>query len=269
MTLPPWPGLSMGGEAATKLGLKESPKGADEMRVRATRAYLAGLGTAGTLVLAASMLFILGSAMVAFNGWPKLDGANSPATQFLTAHSSAGASGHRRGTAGVPVAAVTVVSGAQQVALALRDARAFNGTAAGGSTPGSAGKNGTGRLSSPGSRTGSLSTDPGSRTTTPTSGGTPTKTTTPTSTTTGSGSSSGSGSGNGSGTGSGSSGGGNGGSTGTKSGNPTTTTKPVSPGSPVTQPVSTGVAQAATSGGSTATTVSKVTGTISKPATNI
>ena len=108
---------------------------------------MAGLGTAGTLVLAASMLFILGSAMVAFNGWPRLDGANSPVTQFLTAQSAGGASGHRRGTAAVPVAAVTVVSGAQQVAAALKNARAFSGTTGAASHGSSANRGGTGRLS--------------------------------------------------------------------------------------------------------------------------
>ncbi|MGH2895373.1 MAG: hypothetical protein ACRDPM_19200, partial [Solirubrobacteraceae bacterium] len=58
--------------------------------MRATRAYLAGLGTAGTLVLAASILFVLGSAIVTYNGWPKLGGIGSPATQTLTAHPKPG-----------------------------------------------------------------------------------------------------------------------------------------------------------------------------------
>jgi hypothetical protein len=40
--------------------------------VRPSRAYIAGLGTAGSLILGAVLLFVVGSAVVAFNGWPKL-----------------------------------------------------------------------------------------------------------------------------------------------------------------------------------------------------
>ena len=72
--------------------------------MRATRAYLAGLGPAGTLVLAASILFVLGSAVVAYNGWPKLGGIGSPATQTLTAHPKAGShTSSSRGLAAVAV----------------------------------------------------------------------------------------------------------------------------------------------------------------------
>ena len=40
--------------------------------VRATRAYVAGFGTAGSLVAGAAMLFVLASAIVSFRGWPQL-----------------------------------------------------------------------------------------------------------------------------------------------------------------------------------------------------
>src|ERR1700761_8970726 len=71
--------------------IKAGASAADEYLVRATRAYLAGLGTAGTMVLAASILFVFGSAIVTYNGWPKLGGIGSPATQTLTAPPKAGA----------------------------------------------------------------------------------------------------------------------------------------------------------------------------------
>jgi hypothetical protein len=53
--------------------------------VRATRAYLAGLGTAGSMVVGAALLFVLASALVAFHGWPRADGAGGPARVVLSA----------------------------------------------------------------------------------------------------------------------------------------------------------------------------------------
>jgi hypothetical protein len=46
--------------------------------VRATRAYVAGFGTSGSLLAGAAALFLLGSAIVAFRGWPQI--ATGPAT---------------------------------------------------------------------------------------------------------------------------------------------------------------------------------------------
>ena len=40
--------------------------------VRAPRAYLAGFGTSGSLLAGAAVLFVLGSAIVAFRGWPQI-----------------------------------------------------------------------------------------------------------------------------------------------------------------------------------------------------
>jgi hypothetical protein len=51
--------------------------------VRGTRAYLAGLGTAGALVLGAALLFVTASAIVAFRGWPGSDRAPAAARQVL------------------------------------------------------------------------------------------------------------------------------------------------------------------------------------------
>lgn len=43
-----------------------------KITVRATRAYLAGFGTSGSLLAGAAVLFVLGSAIVAFRGWPQI-----------------------------------------------------------------------------------------------------------------------------------------------------------------------------------------------------
>ncbi|MGH2916364.1 MAG: hypothetical protein ACRDMX_15395, partial [Solirubrobacteraceae bacterium] len=78
--------------------------------MRAGRAYLAGLGTAGALVVGAAVLFTLASALVAFNGWPKLADGSLPATQLLTAQARAHAKqSHRAASASrTTVAAVKI-----------------------------------------------------------------------------------------------------------------------------------------------------------------
>lgn len=66
-----------------------------KITVRATRAYLAGLGTSGSLLAGAAVLFVLGSAIVAFRGWPQI--ATGPATVAVTAaHPSAPSRAARR-----------------------------------------------------------------------------------------------------------------------------------------------------------------------------
>ncbi len=49
-------------------------------KVRATRAYLAGFGTAGSLLAGAAFLFVLASAVVSFRGWPQVGDQGSAAT---------------------------------------------------------------------------------------------------------------------------------------------------------------------------------------------
>ena len=51
--------------------------------VRASRSYMAGLGTSGSLVAGAALLFVLASAIVAFRGWPQV--APGQATSFVPA----------------------------------------------------------------------------------------------------------------------------------------------------------------------------------------
>lgn len=53
--------------------------------MRATRAYLAGLGTAGSIVVGAALAFVLASAVVAFHGWPGAGGVDAPARVVLSA----------------------------------------------------------------------------------------------------------------------------------------------------------------------------------------
>ncbi len=53
--------------------------------MRATRAYLAGLGTAGSIVVGAALVFVLASAVVAFHGWPSADGIDIPVRVVVSA----------------------------------------------------------------------------------------------------------------------------------------------------------------------------------------
>jgi hypothetical protein len=79
-------------------------------RVRANRAYLAGFGTAGSLLAGAAALFVLGSAVVAFRGWPQV-GEQSPPTTVVNV--SAGAP-----TDSTAVKRLVAVAAAQSAAAA-------------------------------------------------------------------------------------------------------------------------------------------------------
>jgi hypothetical protein len=48
-------------------------------KVRATRAYVAGFGTSGSLLAGAALMFLLASAIVGFHGWPQVGSPNSVA----------------------------------------------------------------------------------------------------------------------------------------------------------------------------------------------
>src|SRR5437879_1290747 len=79
-------------------------------RVRANRAYIAGFGTAGSLLAGAAVLFVLASAVVSFRGWPQV-GDQSPPTAVVVARASAhaGSTATRRviAVAAAQAAAVT------------------------------------------------------------------------------------------------------------------------------------------------------------------
>src|SRR5437763_11491069 len=45
---------------------------------RATRGYLAGIGTSGSLLAGAALMFVVASALVGFRGWPHVGAQPSP-----------------------------------------------------------------------------------------------------------------------------------------------------------------------------------------------
>ncbi|MBV9467351.1 MAG: hypothetical protein JO206_08580 [Solirubrobacterales bacterium] len=59
--------------------------------MRATRAYLAGFGTTGSLLVAAALLFFLASGFVAFHGWPQGGAPATPGAVTLGGSHPAGA----------------------------------------------------------------------------------------------------------------------------------------------------------------------------------
>src|SRR5712675_342516 len=54
-------------------------------QVRASRAYLAGFGTTGSLLAGAALLFLLASAIVSFKGWPQVGAPSSPIAVAVSA----------------------------------------------------------------------------------------------------------------------------------------------------------------------------------------
>ena len=52
--------------------------------MRATRAYIAGFGTAGSILACAAVLFVIASAVITLNGWPTLSAQHSPAAIRIT-----------------------------------------------------------------------------------------------------------------------------------------------------------------------------------------
>jgi hypothetical protein len=96
--------------------------------VRATRAYLAGLGTSGSLLAGAALLFVLGSAIVAFRGWPQI--ATGPATSAVAVPRAPAPSRVARRLAAV---------------IALRTSRTGGGTAAAHARPHSVSARGPGK----------------------------------------------------------------------------------------------------------------------------
>jgi hypothetical protein len=55
---------------------------------RATRAYLAGIGTSGSLLAGAALMFIVASALVAFHGWPHVAAQPSPGEVVVSPRSA-------------------------------------------------------------------------------------------------------------------------------------------------------------------------------------
>ncbi len=78
--------------------------------IRAPRAYIAGFGTAGSLVAGVAVLFVLASAAVSFNGWPQLDVGTAPSAIVLASNESPTRSAATRRVA-------TVLAAARQTGL--------------------------------------------------------------------------------------------------------------------------------------------------------
>lgn len=87
--------------------------------MRATRAYLASFGTAGSLVACAAVLFVIVSALVAFSGWPEIAGQQAPAAVALNGPASGHAHAQHRPLTTVP----TVVARAPAPRARHRTAR--------------------------------------------------------------------------------------------------------------------------------------------------
>jgi hypothetical protein len=82
--------------------------------MRASRAYIAGFGTAGSLLAGAAMLFVLASAVVAFKGWPQVADQPTP-TAVIVAQRQAPLDEHaihRLQSAGAAVTGATVTAAA-------------------------------------------------------------------------------------------------------------------------------------------------------------
>jgi hypothetical protein len=101
--------------------------------VRATRAYIAGFGTAGSLLAGAAIVFFFASAVVSFRGWPQVGAQGTPVAviagqarpsssrtqvrQFIALASAQTASVTHQASAGTGAAAGRLASGRHRTAI--------------------------------------------------------------------------------------------------------------------------------------------------------
>lgn len=82
--------------------------------MRATRAYIAGFGTSGSLLAGAALMFLFASAFVAFRGWPSVADQGSPVPVSVPQLQGSGSPAYRSllAAAGLrpPVAGTSFVS---------------------------------------------------------------------------------------------------------------------------------------------------------------
>ncbi|MEO6857669.1 MAG: hypothetical protein ABI323_03660, partial [Solirubrobacteraceae bacterium] len=64
--------------------------------VQSTRAYVAGFGTAGSMLAVAAVLFVLASAIVALQGWPRIASQGAPASVQINPAPATGSRVSRR-----------------------------------------------------------------------------------------------------------------------------------------------------------------------------
>jgi hypothetical protein len=79
--------------------------------VRATRAYVAGFGTAGSLLAGAAILFVLASAVVSFRGWPQVGSQPSAASVVVKPTQVSGTSSTQRRLVAAVAASRAAVAG--------------------------------------------------------------------------------------------------------------------------------------------------------------
>src|SRR5947209_6668066 len=120
------------------------------MKVRATRAYIAGFGTAGSLLAGAAVMFVLASAVVSFRGWPDVGAQSTAASVTLVARHGAGAGSvaNRRVAAAVAATRVAALSAPAGAGTARR----VPGARASGPGPASSTISGGQLASQPGTR---------------------------------------------------------------------------------------------------------------------
>jgi hypothetical protein len=128
------------------------------VKMRVTRAYLAGFGTTGSLLAGVAVLFVAASAVVSFHGWPSFglpaqpaalvrlrDPASTPAPSATLRRLIAAA---RRVSAGVPARSRTSRAGgrgrAGRSAVLARTGRAQHQSSSSGGHGGSGGHQGSG-----------------------------------------------------------------------------------------------------------------------------
>ena len=116
-------------------GLKLRGPNADEgLKVRASRAYLAGFGTSGSLLAGAALMFLLASAIVGFHGWPQVGGQSPIANVAFPRVTLSPSSRTQRILAAVPTR--TLVAGLDSAASAARPVAGRAAGSAGARAPG-------------------------------------------------------------------------------------------------------------------------------------
>ena len=85
---------------------------------RSAREYLAGLGTSGSLLAGAALMFIVASTMVAFHGWPHVAAQPSPGEVVVSARPAAATGSQIARRLAVIAAGPAVATGAPARAVA-------------------------------------------------------------------------------------------------------------------------------------------------------
>ncbi len=100
--------------------LKVRPRFTDTgSEVQSARAYAAGFGTAGSMLAGAAVLFVLASAIVAFQGWPRIASQRTPSSVQINPAPATGSRVSRR-LRTVSVAGPAAVAAATGVSHAAR-----------------------------------------------------------------------------------------------------------------------------------------------------